>query len=174
MKVRSSRRKRPALPVESNVAVGTTIAEYLVEELVGRGGMGEVYRARDERLERRVALKLLRPASRRRRGFRERLLRESRLAASLDHPNVVPVYEAGEADGRLSSPCGYVDGTDLRALLRREGALEPARAIALAAQVADALDAAHARGLVHRDVKPSNILPTSRTGGSTCTSPTSA
>ena len=86
------------------------------------------------------------------------MLRESRLAASLDHPNVVPIYEAGEADGRLFIAMRYVDGTDLKALLGREGALAPARAIAIAAQVADALDAAHAKGLVHRDVKPSNVL----------------
>jgi streptogramin lyase/predicted Ser/Thr protein kinase len=146
------------LPVESHVAVGTTIAEYLVEEPIGSGGMGEVYRARDERLGRRVALKVLLRRLADDPGFRERLLRESRLAASLDHPNVVPVYEAGEADGRLFISMRYVDGTDLKALLRRQGVLDPARAIALAAQVAAALDAAHALGLVHRDVKPSNVL----------------
>ena len=109
------------MPVESNVAVGTTIAEYLVEELVGSGGMGEVYRARDERLgpARRAEAPPRRLADDS--GFRERLLRESRLAASLDHPNVVPVYEAGEADGRLFIAMRYVDGTDLKALLRRRG-----------------------------------------------------
>ena len=146
------------MPVESNVAVGTTIAEYVVEEPIGSGGMGEVYRALDERLGRRVALKVLLRRLADDAGFRERLLRESRLAASLDHPNVVPVYEAGNADGRLYIAMRYVDGTDLKALLRRQGALDPARAIALAAQVAAALDAAHALGLVHRDVKPSNVL----------------
>ena len=145
------------MPVESHVAVGTTIAEYVVEEPIGSGGMGEVYRARDVRLggaSPEGALRRLADDP----GFRERLLRESRLAASLDHPNVVPVYEAGEADGRLFIAMRYVDGTDLKALLRRQGALDPARAIALAAQVAAALDAAHALGLVHRDVKPSNVL----------------
>ena len=86
------------------------------------------------------------------------MLKESRLAASLDHPNVVPIYEAGEAEGRLFIAMRYVDGTDLKVLLRREGALTPERAVAIAAQVADALDAAHAKGLVHRDVKPSNVL----------------
>ena len=101
-------------------------------------------------------------------GFRERLLRESRLAAGLDHPNVIPIYEAGEADGRLFIAMRYVDGTDLKALLRRDGTLEPARAIAIAAQVADALDAAHRRGLVHRDVKPSNVLIDEQDGREHC------
>src|SRR5262245_16931635 len=120
--------------------------------------MGEVYRALDTRLQRPVALKLLLEQLTDDPAFRDRLLRESRLAASLDHPNVVPVYDAGEVDGRLYLVMRYVDGTDLRALLRREGALEPARAIAIAEGVAAALDAAHEHGLVHRDVKPSNVL----------------
>jgi hypothetical protein len=143
-----------AAGIESGVLVGG----YRVEELIGRGGMGEVYRAYDERLERNVALKILAPRFAADESFRERLVRESRLAASLDHPNVVPVYDAGEADGRLYIAMRFVDGTDLRALLRREGALSPERALAIATQVADALDAAHERGLVHRDVKPSNVL----------------
>ena len=134
------------------------LSAYQVEELIGRGGMGEVYLARDPRLDRPVALKVLRADLAGDERFRERLLRESRLAAGLDHPNVVPIYEAGEAEGRLFIAMRYVDGTDLRALLRRHGALEPERALALGGQVAGALDAAHARGLVHRDVKPSNVL----------------
>jgi hypothetical protein len=134
------------------------LAGYAVEELIGRGGMGEVYRARDERLERFVALKILSPRFADDDEFRERLLRESRLAASLDHPNVVPVYDAGEADGQLYLAMRYVGGTDLKAQLRRIGVLEPAQAVEIARQVADALDAAHAKGLVHRDVKPSNVL----------------
>ena len=97
------------------------------------------------------------------------MLRESRLAASLDHPNVVPIYEAGDADGRLFIAMRYVDGTDLRGLLRREGALPPERAVAIVTQVADALDAAHAKGLVHRDVKPSNVLLDQQEGASTHT-----
>src|SRR6187399_2345740 len=131
---------------------------YRVDELIGRGGMGEVYLALDVRLGRPVALKVLAAGVAGDERFRERLLGESRLAASLDHPNVVPIYEAGEAEGRLFIAMRYVDGTDLKALLRREGALTPERAVAIAAQVADALDAAHAKGLVHRDVKPSNVL----------------
>ena len=138
--------------------VGSDVAGYRVEELVGRGGMGEVYRAHDQRLDRNVALKILAAIYAEDDAFRERLERESRIAASLDHPNVVPIYEAGDTDGRLFIAMRFVDGTDLKALLRREGPLEPERATAIARQVADALDAAHERGLVHRDVKPSNVL----------------
>ena len=146
------------MAVSRRVAAGDVVAGYEVGALAGRGGMGEVYRAHDPRLERPVALKLLSERLSDDDGFRERMLKESRLAASLDHPNVVPIYEAGEAEGRLFIAMRYVDGTDLEALLRREGALAPERAVAIAAQVADALDAAHAKGLVHRDVKPSNVL----------------
>jgi hypothetical protein len=138
--------------------VERVLSAYQVEELIGRGGMGEVYLARDTRLDRPVALKVLGADLAGDGRFRERLLRESRLAAGLDHPNVVPIYEAGDAEGRLFIAMRYVEGTDLRALLRRHGALGPDRALALGGQVAGALDAAHARGLVHRDVKPSNVL----------------
>jgi YVTN family beta-propeller protein len=140
------------------IASGVEIGGYRVEELIGRGGMGEVYRAHDRRLDRNVALKILAPRYADDGGFRERLLRESRLAASLDHPNVVPVYDAGEADAGFYLAMRYVEGADLRPVLRREGPLAPARALAIVSQVADALDAAHAKGLVHRDVKPSNVL----------------
>jgi YVTN family beta-propeller protein len=143
---------------ERQPPVAPELVGYRAEELIGRGGMGEVYRALDVRLGRPVALKVLAARVAEDDRFRERLLRESRLAASLDHPNVVPIYEAGEEDGRLFIAMRYVRGRDLKALLRHEGALEPARAVAIAEQIAGALDAAHRRGLVHRDVKPSNVL----------------
>ncbi len=137
---------------------GTTFAGYRVESLVGRGGMGVVYRAWDMSLERPVALKLIAPELAQDERFRARFLRESRLAASLDHPNVVPIHEAGERDGRLYLAMRYVEGSDLRTLLDREGTLTPERALGVLAQIADALDAAHRGGLVHRDVKPGNVL----------------
>ncbi len=138
--------------------IGTTIAGYRLEARAGSGGMGVVYRAQDLALERPVALKLLSARLAEDADFRERFLVESRLAASLDHPNVVPVYDAGEVEGQLYLAMRYVEGQDLKQLLREQGPLEPARAIAFCSQIANALDAAHARGLVHRDVKPSNVL----------------
>jgi streptogramin lyase len=138
--------------------IGTELAGYRIEALLGRGGMSVVYLAEDLALGRKVALKLMAPQLAEDRGFRERFRRESRLAASLDHPNVIPIYEAGEAEGLLFIAMRYVDGTDLRSVLVSEGALAPARALAILSQVAEALDAAHARRLVHRDVKPSNVL----------------
>jgi YVTN family beta-propeller protein len=148
--------------------VGTDVAGYRIEHLLGRGGMGTVYRAHDVRLDRPVALKLLSPGASGSDGAPQRLLRESHMAARLDHPNVVPIYEAGQQDGRLFIAMRYVAGGDLQGLLRREGALPPPRAVALATQVADALDAAHRRGLVHRDVKPSNVLLDSEDGREHC------
>ena len=137
---------------------GTTFASYRVESLLGRGGMGVVYLAHDPSLERPVALKLIAPELVQNPEFRQRFLREPKLAASLDHPNVIPIYEAGEHDGQLYLAMRYVKGTDLRAALEREGKLTPERTIEVLAQVAGALDAAHERGLVHRDVKPGNVL----------------
>ncbi|MCQ4043150.1 serine/threonine-protein kinase [Streptantibioticus rubrisoli] len=137
---------------------GREIAAYRIEAEIGRGGMATVYRARDLRLDRTVALKLLSPGLARNEVFRERFIRESRLAAGLDHPHIVPVFEAGEADGVLYIAMRYVPGEDLRALLDRQGRLSVDTTARIAAQVASALDAAHAHGLVHRDVKPGNIL----------------
>jgi ABC-type branched-subunit amino acid transport system substrate-binding protein/streptogramin lyase/predicted Ser/Thr protein kinase len=138
--------------------VGTELAGYRIEALVGRGGMGVVYRALDLALDRPVALKILAPELAKDVRFRERFLRESRLAASLDHPSIVPVFDAGEVGGELYIAMRYVEGRDLKRLLSEEGALAPRRALAVVEQVADALDTAHERGLVHRDVKPSNVL----------------
>ncbi len=138
--------------------LGTQLAGYQIDGVVGRGGMGIVYRATELALDRPVALKLIAPELAHDRSFRERFLRESRLAASLDHPGILPVYAAGEAGGELYLATRYVDGTDLRAILAEERTLPPERALALVGQVAEALDAAHRRGLVHRDVKPGNVL----------------
>ena len=138
--------------------IGSALLGYTVEALIGEGGMGVVYRAYDPRLKRKVALKLIVPDVAQDERFRVRFLRESELAASLEHPNVVAIYDAGEVERQLYIAMRYVEGRDLRALLHEEGPLEPARALAICAQVADALDAAHERGLVHRDVKPSNVL----------------
>jgi Protein kinase domain/Domain of unknown function (DUF4440) len=137
---------------------GEEFAGCRIEAVAGRGGMGVVYRATELSLGRPVALKLLPPERAGDQEFRERFQRESRMAAAIDHPNVIPVYAAGEHDGSLYLVMRYVAGTDLHALLRERGALEPERAAELVAQVAAALDAAHAAGLVHRDVKPANVL----------------
>jgi YVTN family beta-propeller protein len=134
------------------------LGSYRIEALLGRGGMGVVYRAEDLRLGRKVALKLLAGHLTEDPRFRSRFLAESRLAASIDHAGIVPIYEAGESDGHLYIAMRYVEGTDLGSVLQREGPMEPRRAIELVAQLGSALDAAHARGLVHRDVKPSNAL----------------
>jgi serine/threonine protein kinase len=137
--------------------VGTQFAGYRLEGVVGRGGMGVVYRATELALDRPVALKLIAPELAGDDSFRERFLRESRLAASIDHAGILPVYAAGEADGELFLATRFVPGTDLRSLID-DGPLPGKRAIGLVGQVADALDVAHERGLVHRDVKPGNVL----------------
>jgi serine/threonine-protein kinase len=148
--------------------IGTEVAGYAIEALLGRGGMGVVYLARDPWLERRVALKLVAPELSADARFRQRFLRESKLAASLEHAHVVPIYEAGEHDGLLYLAMRYVEGTDLAAVLRDEYRLKPRRTLELVAPIAVALDAAHARRLVHRDVKPGSIRSISRWRTSRC------
>jgi serine/threonine-protein kinase len=138
--------------------VGTELAGHQILAVIGRGGMAVVYLAEHLRLGRRVALKVLDPEMAEDEAFRERFIRESRISAGLDHPNVVTVYDAGESDGVLYLSMRYVEGTDLERLLRVVTKLEPARTVSIVSQCAAALDAAHAEGLVHRDVKPANIL----------------
>jgi Protein kinase domain len=142
----------------SDPRLGSRLAGYQIQSLLGRGGMGVVYLAEQERPHRQVALKLLLDPATTSEAFQERFLRESELAAAIDHPNVLPVYDAGETDGVLWIAMRYVDGIDLAALLARDGALAPEQALAIVGPVAGGLDAAHTRGLVHRDVKPGNIL----------------
>ena len=143
--------------------IGTVIAGYRIEERVGRGGMGVVYRAEHLNLRRRAAVKIIAPDLAESDGFRDRFSREARIAAALQHPNIVTVYDAGEVDGLLYLAMQYIEGSDLAAMLRTDGRLRPYRAIDVCRQVASALDAAHAMGLIHRDVKPANVLIEGRT-----------
>jgi len=131
-----------------------------VQSVVGAGGIGILYRARQVRLDRPVALKLVEPEIARDPVVRERLRREARMVAALDHPNVVPLYAAGEEDGSVYIVTRWVEGTELGTLIQRHGTLEPGRAARTAAQIAAALEVAHEKGLVHRDVKPSNVILT--------------
>jgi Protein kinase domain/WD domain, G-beta repeat len=142
--------------------MGTLLAGYRLETQVGVGGMAVVFRARDERLDRLVALKILAPALASDEHFRVRFIAESRAATAVDDPFIIPVYEAGEADGVLFIAMRFVHGGDLHQVLEREGALTPERAAGFISPVASALDAAHRAGLVHRDVKPGNILVDAR------------
>jgi serine/threonine protein kinase len=142
----------------TDVLEGAHIAGCRIEAVAGRGGMGIVYKATQLSLARPVAVKLIAPEHAADTGFRERFERESRMAAAIEHPNVIPVYAAGEEDGRLYLVMRWVAGTDLHKLLRDQGRLEPLRAAEIVDQLGGALDAAHAAGLVHRDVKPANVL----------------
>ncbi len=143
---------------------GARVAGYRLDEQIGRGGMAVVYRANDLQLDRQVALKILDPALAQDGEFQQRFIRESKAAAAVDHPHIIPVFAAGEADGVLFIAMRYVAGADVRTLLDAEGPLPAWRAVDIAAQVASALDTAHDRGLVHRDVKPANMLRDRSTG----------
>jgi serine/threonine protein kinase len=137
---------------------GATFAGYRIERILGRGGMGIVYLASERRLERSVALKVIRPEIADDRRFRDRFRSESRTAASIEHPRVVTVFAAGEHDGLPFVAMRYVPGLDLQRFVQSRGPLDPERAAGVIAQVADGLDAVHAAGLVHRDVKPANVI----------------
>src|SRR5215470_3771717 len=139
-------------------APGSRVGGYVLEEQIGQGGMAVVFKALDNRLGRRVALKILAPALAADEAFRQRFIRESRAAAVVDDPHIIPLFEAGDADGVLFIAMRYVQGGDVRSMLARRGALDADRVAAIVAPVASALDAAHAAGLVHRDVKPANML----------------
>ncbi|MEA2508406.1 MAG: hypothetical protein QOG21_488, partial [Actinomycetota bacterium] len=144
--------------------IGAQIAGYKLEALVGRGGMSVVYRAQHKHLDRTVALKLLAPELSQDERFRNRFVRESRLAASLEHPNIIPIYDAGEAEGLLYIAMRLVEGCTLAQFLDRHGRLLPSVTLHVIEQIAEALDVAHVAGLVHRDVKPENILVTEDQG----------
>jgi serine/threonine-protein kinase len=150
--------------VRGGLETGSLVAGYRIESRLGAGGMAVVFQARDERLGRSIALKVMAPQWARDEEFRRRFVAESRAAARVDDPHIIPVYGAGAADGVLFIAMRLVAGSDLRGVLRREGPLPPARALELLSPVASALDAAHAAGLVHRDVKPGNILVDERPG----------
>jgi serine/threonine protein kinase len=154
----------PVAAEAASFTAGSRIAGYRLEQQIGAGGMAVVFRAVDERLDRRVALKLLSPALSADGAFRQRFIRESRAAAAVDDPHIIPVYEAGEAGGVLFIAMRYVPGGDVRTLLTRSGPMPAARVGAIIFSVASALDAAHAAGLIHRDVKPGNMLVDARPG----------
>ena len=141
--------------------IGQTISHYLIIEKLGAGGMGEVYLAEDNRVGRKVAIKFLPAAVATDEHARQRLLREAKTAATLDHPNICAIYEVAQEGGHSFIVLQYIEGETLARRLKRElpGSRE---ALAIAAQVADALNEAHARGIIHRDIKPENIMLTPR------------
>ena len=146
------------VPVTGELSAGAQLGGFVIERVAGRGGMGVVYRAKQLRPSRTVALKVVSPEFAGDADFRSRFEHECEIAASIEHSNVIPVYEVGDAAGLLYIAMRYVEGTDLRAVITTEGRLSPARAGGILSQLAAALDAAHAHGLVHRDVKPANVL----------------
>jgi serine/threonine protein kinase len=152
--------------LQAGLTPGSMFGGYRIESFVARGGMGVVYKATQLALQRIVALKLVAPELADDEAFRERFKREAMLAAALDHPSILPIYEAGEVDGQLFLAMRFVSGTDLDSLIERERALAPDRATAIVAQVASALDAAHSRGLVHRDVPGDYPIRTLASSGS--------
>ncbi|HJY32836.1 MAG TPA: serine/threonine-protein kinase, partial [Actinomycetota bacterium] len=151
--------------MSTSLESGGVVGGYRIESLLGRGGMAAVYLAEDGRLKRKVALKVLSPELAADEAFRRRFVDESERLASVDHPNIIPVYEAGQDNGHLFIAMRYVDSTDLKKLIASEGRLSPERAASIVTQVAGALDAAHSKGLVHRDVKPANVLVAVGSGG---------
>jgi serine/threonine protein kinase len=151
-------------PASALLSAGSLFGEYRIEGTLGHGGMGIVYLARELELDRLVALKVIRPELAHDRHFRARFQSESRTAASIEHPRIVTVFAAGELGGLIYVAMRYVPGDDLGRLISALGALAPGEAAELIAQVSDGLDAVHAAGLVHRDVKPANVIVASGTG----------
>ena len=146
-------------------SIGSQVAGYRLAEQIGRGGMAVVYRAHDSRLDRTVALKILAPALAEDEAFRQRFIRESRAAAAVDHPHIIPVFDAGEAERVSVHRDAVRQGRDVRSLIAVRARCPAVAAAEIVSQVASALDAAHGHGLVHRDVKPANMLLDGARGG---------